>query len=184
MKNLIYIVFLFCSIQVVKAQEFLSDQTYSVVINEVAADKESATSMASIVFTDHREIVLSTFQVDAANRIEKIQVQSLKHPELEDVNDIIRINLSYSEPYEYTVSHYVMITNEVESIVLPPIVNIKSDTSTSETIYVFPNQILGNVNKITKMEVLYGESFTIEGVQVLQNYAWNDSDFGNSVSNF
>ncbi|MCK7589671.1 hypothetical protein M0G43_03720 [Subsaxibacter sp. CAU 1640] len=184
MKNTVKILILILGIQFIHAQEFMTDSTYSVVISEHSTDKESTHSIASVVLTDYPEIVLSSFQVESANRIEHIRVQSLKQPELKDVDDIIRVELSYSEPYFYTISQYVLITNEVESILLPTIVNIGDASSTSETIYVFPNQIFGNVNKIIKLEIVYKESFKVDEVNVLQNYAWNDSDFGSSVSNF
>ncbi len=175
MKHLIKILMLIMGIQFVNAQEFLTDKSYSVVINEMATDKETINAMASLVLTEYPQIVLSTFQIASSKSIDHIRVQSLKHPELKDINDIIRVDLSYLEPYAYTISQYILMTNEVESILLPPIVNMGED-ATPETIYVFPSQIFGNVNKITKLEIVYKEAFKVDEVNVLQNYAWNDSE--------
>ena len=184
MKNLVKILILIIGSQFMNAQEFLKDNTYAVVINALITDKESSKTMASLVVAEFPEMVLSTFPVESSNRIDHIRVQSLKHPELKDVNDIIRVDFTYSEPYAYTISQYILMTNEVESILLPPLVNMEDETVLSETIYVFPNQIFGNVNKITKLEIVYKESFKVDEVNVLQNYAWNDTDFGNFDSNF
>lgn len=175
MKNLIKILILAFGIQYVNAQVFQRDSTYIVIVNTLESDKEASMTIASLVLQEHPEIVVTTFEIEASNRIEHIQVQSIKNPELKDVDDIIRVDLSYSEPYPYIISQYILMTNEVESILLSPIVNIHDSNSNKETVYVFPNQVLGNTNKISKMQITYEDGFEIEHVNVLQNYVWNDS---------
>ena len=71
------------------------------------------------------------------------------------------------------------MTNDTESILLPPIVNIADAQLNSEIVYVFPNQVLGNVNLITKLRIVCEGKSEVETIKVLQNYAWNDHVFNN-----
>ena len=175
MKNALKIIILIIGIQFANAQEFQTDSTYKVVIHKSETDKESSELTASLVLQDYPEMVLSHFKIEKANHLENIKIKSLKQPELKDVDDIIRVDFEYSEPYVHTLSHYILMTNDTESILLPPIVNIEDENLNSEIVYVFPNQVLGNVNRITKIRIVY--EGTSEAINVLQNYAWNDSGF-------
>lgn len=181
MKNAIKILILILGIQFTNAQEFQVDATYKVVINKSQIDKEASNVVASLVLREHLEFVLTSFKIEANNTIENIQIKSLKKPELKDVDDIIRIDFQYSEPFAHTISQYILMTNDTESILLPPIMNLEDESSNSEIVYVFPNQVLGNVNRITKLRIVYHGKFEIEDINILQNYAWNDSD--NSIQN-
>lgn len=176
MKFIIVMLLLVFGFQFTNAQEFLTDKTYKVVINEVTTDKESSKNVVSIVLTDHPEIVLSSFQIDASPRIQKVHLKNLKQPQLNNVDNIIQVDLFYLEPYAYTISQYILIMNDTESILLPPVVNIESNEHSSETLYVFPSQIFGDINKITKLEIVYKDSFNVDKVKVLQNYAWSDAE--------
>lgn len=175
MKNLTLILVLFSSISVAIAQEFETTETYNVSINSIMNDKEQTLFNASVALTDHPEMVVTNFKIMSPNGIKSICIQSLKQPDLLNVDEIIKMELTYAEPQAYTISKYVLVKNDQTYVDLPAIVNMTENDTNSDTLYVFPNQAFGEANKIIKLEINFNEASFIENVEVLKAFAWNDN---------
>ena len=174
MKNLILILVLFNSILFANAQEFESTDAYEVSIKPIVNDKEQTLFNASVVMTSNPETVVTNFKIISPDRIKSMSIQTLKQPDLLDVVEIIKMELTYSEPQAYTISKYVLVKNDQSYVDLPAIVNMTENLPKSDTLYAFPNQAFGEANKIVILEINFNEAELIENIEVLKAFAWND----------
>ncbi len=175
MKNLILILVLFNSISFANAQEFETTDAYQVSINPIVNDKEQTLFNASIVITNHPETVVTNFKIMSTDNLKSISIQTLKHPDLLDVEEIIKMELTYCEPQAYTISKYVLVKKDQSYVDLPAIVNMAENVPKSDTFYAFPNQAFGESNKIIKLEINFNDMLDIEDIEILKTFAWNDN---------
>lgn len=183
MKKLLPFLVLLIGISFANAQEFQKTDAYQASIHPIVNDKEHTLFNLSIVLTDRPETVVTNFRIMSPENIKMISIQSLKQPGLLDVEEIIRMELTYFEPQAYTISKYVLVKESGAYIDLPAIVNRKENYPKTETIYVFPNQALGQINKIITMEITYSDEFSIENIEVIKAFAWQDNfDTSHQVS--
>ncbi|MBO3096967.1 hypothetical protein [Gelidibacter pelagius] len=183
MKNLLLFLVLLIGISIANAQEFQKTDAYQVSIHPIVNDKEHTLFNVSVVLTDRPETVVTNFKVMSPESIKKISIQSLKQPNLLDVEEIIKMELTYFEPQACTISKYVLVKENGAYIDLPAIVNMKDNYPKMETTYVFPNQALGQINKIITLEITYSDAFSIENIEVIKAFAWQDNfDTSHQVS--
>ncbi|MGJ8591270.1 MAG: hypothetical protein ACSHXF_01905 [Aquaticitalea sp.] len=175
MKNLILILVLFSSIQFSNAQEFETTDAYQISINPIVNDKEQTLFNASVIVANQPEVVVTNFKIMSTDNVRSISIQTLIHPNLVDVEEIIKMELTYGEPQAYTISKYVLVKKDQSYIDLPAIVNMSENAQKSDVLYVFPNQAFGEANKIVKLEINFSDAALIENVEVLKAFAWNDT---------
>lgn len=174
MKNLILLLVVISSISFSNAQEFETTEAYKILINPILNDKEQTLFNASVVIANHPETVVTNFKIMSNDNLKSISVQTLKQPDLLDVVEIIKMELTYCEPQAYTISKYVLVKNEHSFVDLPAIVKMTENSENSDTFYAFPNQAFGEANKIIKLEVNFNEVLDIQDIEVLKTFAWND----------
>jgi hypothetical protein len=175
MKNLILILIVFSSFSLANAQEFETTDAYQVSINPIVNDKEHTLFNASVVIADYPERVITNFKIMSTDNLKSISIQTLKHPDLLDVEEIIKMELTYCEPKAYTISKYVLVKKDRSYVDLPAIVNMAENVPKTDTFYAFPNQAFGEANKIIKLEINFNEVLDIEDIEILKTFAWNDN---------
>lgn len=143
MKSFILILVLCNGIISANAQEFEKTDAYQVSISPIVDDKEQTFFNASVVVSNQPETVVTNFKIMSSGRVKTISIQSLKHPNLLDVDEIIKMEITYCEPYNYTISKYVLVKKNQEYIDLPAIVNMGDNNPKLKMMYVFPNQAFG-----------------------------------------
>lgn len=174
MTHLLKILVLILGIQSAIAQEFEPTNAYQVSINPILDDKEHRLFNASVVIAHRPETVVTNFKIMSPESIENISIESLDRPDLCDVKEIIKMELTYCEPQVYTISKYIMVKENGDYIELPALINRHENYPKLETTYIFPNQAFGQINKII-LEITYAHAASIENIEIIKTMAWHDN---------
>lgn len=176
MKNIILLAFT-CSLFVTNAQEFSTTEKYTLMNERAIGQEEEGRAQIDLVASEDSSTTKAIIDITELELLENMLVTVLSEPNLEDVNEIVKVELEYSACCLSTETYYFLVTNENDFIALPRIENVYCDTPQIDTHYVFPNQAYGQEGKILKAELQYTETYTIKDIEVLQSFVWNDDDF-------
>ncbi|MCL5127753.1 hypothetical protein [Algibacter sp. L4_22] len=182
MKNLIILLITLISFQFTNAQEFTVTSKYKVANRMDTKQQEYATALFDIVATDDVSMKVATLSILDLDLFEDVTITLLTDPNLDNINEIIKVDIHYSTCCYHAETYYYMITDTNDSISLPYIENDFCENTTTEVQYIFPVQKLGKEAIILKTEVSFTEKHTIKDLKVLQSFAWNDDDFNDNES--
>ncbi|GGG47016.1 hypothetical protein [Bizionia arctica] len=181
MKQFILLLITAFSLQL-HAQEFIPTNTYEVA-NRLETKQDAYASVRfDIVASEDASLKIATLSILDLDFFEDITISSLKKPNLDNINEIIKVEINYNSCCNQVETHYFMVTETNESISLPAIENAYCENATSEIQYIFPAQELGKNAIILKTEVSFTEKHTIKDHQILQSFAWNEDHFNNNES--
>ncbi|MCX7549632.1 hypothetical protein [Xanthomarina sp. F2636L] len=182
MKNIITFLIVAISFQFAHAQEFIATNKYTVA-NRIDTKQEAYASVGfDIVATEDPSLKIASLNILDLDFFEDVTISLLKDPNLDNINEIIKVDINYSTCCNLAETHYFMVTYSNQSISLPAVENIYCENTESEIQYIFPVQALGKEAIILKTEVSFTETHTMKGLKILQRFAWNDNDFNHNES--
>ncbi len=176
MKNIILLAFTF-TLYVTNAQDFNTTEKYTLMNARSIGQEEEGLAQIDLVSSEDSSKTIAIVDITELELLENIRVTVLSEPNLEDINEIVKVELEYSACCVSTDTYYFLVTKENDFIALPRIENVYCDAPQIDTHYVFPNQTYGQEGKILKAELQYTETYTIKDIEVLQSFVWNDDDF-------
>ena len=179
MKNLIIILIAVFSFQFTKAQDFKETKKYIVVNELITKQQEYASALFNIVAEQDTNKKVTTLDISDLDFFEDITISTLSNPNLENINEIIKVDVNYVTCCARTETYYFLATNDNNFISLPHIENMYCDNTASEVQYIFPSQPLGKEDTILKTEVHFTEAYIIKDTVIQQSFVWNDNNFNN-----
>lgn len=178
MKNyILFIVFAF-GFFTVNAQEFKETKKYIAKHEIDKKQQEFLTTQIQIIALDETSEKVATVAISDSDLFEELRISVLASPELKDIHEIIKVELEY---HAYSVeidTYYFLVTNKGAYIALPKVTKVYDDILQPIEDYIFPTQKHGQEETIIRAEFKYTKNYTIEEIEVLKSYAWNDDDFG------
>jgi len=177
MKNLIILLITILSFQFTNGQEFTKTNKYTVANRMDTKQQEYATALFDIVSTEDEAFKIATLSILDIDFFENVEISLLSNPNLEKIDEIIKVDINYGTCCNHVETHYFMITDDKDSISLPYVENEYCENTSSEVQYIFPIQALGQEPVILKTELNYTEKQIIKSHKTLQSFAWNDDDF-------
>jgi len=180
MKNSItFLIIIFC-FQFINAQEFKKTEKYTITAQERTKQKEYETTLLDVISTEEDSIKIATLSILNIDFLEDINISILSKPNLENIDEVIKVDVNYNTCCNHTETYYFMVTNENDFISLPLIENVYCEDSVSETEYIFPVQTLGKENTILKTTVSFTENHSTKDVEVIQSFVLNDDEYINN----
>jgi len=179
MKNLITLLIIAFSFQFTNAQEFIETEKYTITGITKTKQQEYTSSLFNVVLAEDNSVKIATLSIQDIDFLEDIDVSVLANPNLDNIEEVIKVDVNYNTCCTHTETYYFMVTDENDFISLPHIENAYCEDTVSEVKYIFPAQTLGKENTILKTAVNFTESFTIQDILILQSFVLNDDNFDN-----
>lgn len=176
MKKIILLAFAF-SLYVTNAQDFKPSDKYTLANERFISQDEDGKALVDLVLSEDSSETIAVLDIVEKELLDAVIISVLSNPDLEDINEVVKVELEYGACCVSTDTYYFMLTSDNDFIALPHIENLYCDTTQIDTHYVFPSQAFGQEGAIVKAELQYTETYTIKDIKVLQSIVWNDDDF-------
>lgn len=176
MKKYSIILALIFGFQFVIAQEFTTTEKY-VAVNELTTKQQEYTfRLVNIVAANDSSKKIGTIEIEDLDFFEELEITTLPNPNLDNVNEVIKVEVVYLACCAHTETYYFLATNDGEYTTLPFLENVYCDIEDTLTQYIFPNQEYGQKNSILTSAVKYTQTNTIKDMDILKKIVWNDDD--------
>lgn len=180
MKKLLLIITVFLAVSTqMTAQQFDTTDAYFVSLASTLNQDGEEVQSALLATDEISPKEVTSFPVADASLIHDVKITRLENPGLNGVKNVIRVNVQYVEYCSYVVSNYILETNDGGFITLPILTNEDCGDSNKAFVYLFPNQVFGQVNQIVTSEVTVQEKNILEAEQH-DTFIWNDDSYGTS----
>jgi len=176
MKKFILLAFIF-SICITNAQEFKLTDSYDITNQRSSGQEEEDTWLVDVIVSNNPESHVATLSISDFGLLDEIRISVLSDPNLEDINEILKVTLEHNACCSSTEEFYYLVTNDNDYITLPSIKNEYAYEPISDIHYIFPNQSFGKEGTILRAALQYTEAYTIKDIKVLRSIVWNDDDF-------
>jgi len=178
MKNIALLLFGFFAFTSVNAQSITTDSEYQ--LRTKIQEKEDAYAPLTMMLhaTNDSEDILGSFQIADQDLVDEVHITTMKDPGLDGISEVVKVEVAYSACCVYVVSHYFMITDEQDVIMLPQLENTYCEDTNTEIVYSFPNDVFGTPGLIVKAEQIYDDAAAFAQGKVLNSIAWKDDFFG------
>ncbi|MBP2831614.1 hypothetical protein J8281_05375 [Aquimarina sp. U1-2] len=176
MKNLVIIIVLFQSFQLIYAQgEFVTTKKYIVTTEISDRGQDYPAYHVSLVRADNSSDIISTLTIADTELFEDIFITTLENPGLEGISEVIKMEVEYLACCAHVASYYFMIDHDNNIVELPEVKNVYCEDSDTDFQYIFPNQEYGVAGNILKTQTFYENKSDIKYVNLKQSHAWNDN---------
>jgi len=178
MKNyILFVVFTF-GLLAVNAQDFQKTTKYIAKTEIATKQQEYEKTRIHILAVEDDSKHVATLAISDAAVFDELRVSVLIKPALQHVLEIIKVEFEYNGYSLAIDTYYFLVTDQGDYVSLPKITKIYDDISEPIVDYVFPTQKHGREETILKAIFHYRKNYTVEDIEVLQSFAWNDDDFG------
>ncbi|APQ16136.1 hypothetical protein A9200_10830 [Maribacter hydrothermalis] len=162
---------------ITNAQEFQLTDKYDVTNQRSSGQQEEDIWLVDVIVTNNPESHVATLSISDFGLLDEIRISVLSNPDLEDINEILKVTVEYNACCSSTEEYYYLVSNDNDFISLPGIKNEYAYEPITDIHYIFPNQLFGKEGTILRAALQYTETATIKEIKVLRSIAWNDDDF-------
>jgi len=177
MKKYILLLALVFGFQFAKAQDFIATEKYTVVDAITTKQQEYNSTTLSVVKSEDTSKKVATLKITDIDLFDEIEITVLNNPNLENIHEVIKVELTYIACCANSESYYYLATKDGDFVSLPSIENVYCDIPQATLHYIFPNQKYGQEDTILTTAINYTESYKIKNIEILKSFAWNNDDF-------
>jgi len=177
MKNLMTLLIAVICFQFTNAQEFIKTKKYTITNKTNTKQQEEDITLFDVAVTKDNSIKVATLSILNIDFLEDIDISVLPKPNIENIEEVIKVTINYSTCCSHTETYYFMATEDKNYVSLPYLESLYCEGTVSETEYIFPVQTLGKENTILIATINSTETNTVKNVEILQSFVLNDDEF-------